>query len=319
MWLQVSNGREAQNARLPSILGWLAVTLATLVTSFWAFWGAIENFHEGWYLPTLWQNLALMFVQYLSPMLVCVLLTLIGLRWPKVGGSILFVTGIWFNYLIFHGRDFSWSTLLSWLPATGLLPLAGVLFWFGRPQPKQWSYRVAVGVPLAVAAVCAAEPVWRVSSRIDDGNREAQLVEGDGVRLIWAPAGPGWPNQGGVSWDKARRTCRFLSADGKEVMDQPQAIWRLPTVDEAARSMARHGRNCGGQWNPQNEQATYQITPDKESPLWDTTSPIIYWWTATETNESEAYRIVYHGGVYASRKNLRMGSLAFRAVKEAAE
>ena len=29
------------------IVGWIAVGLSTAVTCFWAFWGIIENFHEG--------------------------------------------------------------------------------------------------------------------------------------------------------------------------------------------------------------------------------------------------------------------------------
>ena len=36
---------------------------------FWAFWGIIENFHEGWYFDSTWSNLAPMFGQYLSFML----------------------------------------------------------------------------------------------------------------------------------------------------------------------------------------------------------------------------------------------------------
>jgi len=78
-----------------------------------------------------------------------------------------------------------------------------------------------------VGAICAAEPIWRVAGRLDDGNREAPLIEGDGVRLIWAPAGPGWPRHGARGWEDAQRICRHLSADGKTVLDQPQNVWRL--------------------------------------------------------------------------------------------
>jgi hypothetical protein len=52
------------------IVGWSAVSISTLVAGFWGFWGSIENFHEGWFSPGLWKNLALMFVQYLSPMII---------------------------------------------------------------------------------------------------------------------------------------------------------------------------------------------------------------------------------------------------------
>jgi hypothetical protein len=50
------------------VVGWSAVALNLLVSCFWAFWGAIENFHEGWYSPSLLANLGLMLAQYLSPM-----------------------------------------------------------------------------------------------------------------------------------------------------------------------------------------------------------------------------------------------------------
>ncbi|MGO8735148.1 MAG: hypothetical protein ACLQVM_20415 [Terriglobia bacterium] len=35
------------------ILGWSAVSISTLVSGFWGFWGSIENFHEGWYFTSL--------------------------------------------------------------------------------------------------------------------------------------------------------------------------------------------------------------------------------------------------------------------------
>lgn len=313
-----ANGPGAGQARWRNVLGWVAVALATLVASFWAMWGAIENFHEGWHRPALWQNLALT-LAYLSFMLITVALALVALRWPRIGASIMVALGVWFTWWILSGRPLTWAVVLSWVPASVLVPLAGTMFWLGRPRPKRWAYRVTVGVPLLVAVVCSAEPIWRVAGRVDDGNREARLVEGNGVRLVWAPAGPGWPGQGGVRWEEAQRICRHLSADGTAVLDRPQDVWRLPTVDEAVRSMARHGENCGGVWDPATGRADYLTKPDKESPLWDTTSPVIYWWTATEKDREQSYLIVYHGGVFAKSKRPGMGSLAFRAVKEAAD
>ena len=47
----------------------------------WACWGSNENFHEGWYYPSIWRNIGLMFVQYLSPMLIVMLMT----RWRSDG------------------------------------------------------------------------------------------------------------------------------------------------------------------------------------------------------------------------------------------
>jgi hypothetical protein len=44
------------------------VSLSILITYFWAFWGIVENSHEGWYCESLLSNLGLMFAQYLSPL-----------------------------------------------------------------------------------------------------------------------------------------------------------------------------------------------------------------------------------------------------------
>ena len=91
---------------------------------------------------------------------------------------------------------------------------------------------------------------------------------------------------------------------------------RLPSVDEAVRSMSRHGENSGGVWDPRRADATYEIRPDKESPLWNMHSPVIYWWTSTEVDEKTAYIIVYDGRVWRRNKQNRPGYRAFRAVKE---
>lgn len=58
--------------RVRLICGWTAVAGSTGFGCFWAFWGVIENFHEGWYGDSALWNLGLMLVQYLSPMLLFV-------------------------------------------------------------------------------------------------------------------------------------------------------------------------------------------------------------------------------------------------------
>ena len=51
-------------------------------------------------------------------------------------------------------------------------------------------------------------------------------------------------------------------------------------------------------------------------PLWDTRSPIIYWWAADEDGAERAYRVVYNGGVWVISKDQGMGTQAFRAVRD---
>jgi hypothetical protein len=198
-----------------------------------------------------------------------------------------------------------------------LIPaVVGLMFFIGRPTPRRAACAVSVGIPLLMVIGFGAEPVVRVSSRYDDGDRGARLVEGNGVTLQWAPAGPGWTRSGLVSWDQATTQVRYLTADGAALADTPQDIWRLPTRDEVVRSLTRGGENAGGRWNATSGRATYVRRPDKESPLWDQYAPLIYLWTSEEHSEKLAWIVVYHGGVYAKPKQIGSPSFGFRAVRE---
>ena len=291
------------------LAGWIAVIISTAVTSFWAFWGIIENFHEGWYYAAWLSNVGLMFVQYLSPMLIFIGVTLISIYWPRAGGSlhvIFALFAIWFFQAFSNA-----ATFLLILPLLGL----GALYWYGRPRPRQVALYLVVGLPLLTLIIAGIEPVFRVSQRIDDGNLQARLVSGNDVNLIWAPDGPGWPREGG-NWYEATQVCQYLDGNGLLITAEPQTIWRLPTVDEAVRSMARNGRNSGGIWDADLTQATYTTKPDKESPLWNIHSQVIYWWTATEADAEHAYIIVYDGKVWPRAKDFGPAYLGFRCVKQ---
>jgi len=291
------------------IVGWIAVGFSTLITCFWAFWGIVENFHEGWYYESLLSNVGLMFVQYLSPMLIFMAVTLISISWPRVGGGLHVVFALlaaWF-FQAFTNT----ATFLLIVPLVGL----GVLHWFGRPQPRKIAVSLAIGLPILTLTILGIEPVLRVSQRFDDGFLQARLVPGNGVNLIWAPDGPGWPRKG-LNWSEAQQVCQYLGEDGLTPAPIPQHIWRLPTVDEAVRSMARHGQNSGGLWDAETAKVTYKTTPDKESPLWNAHSQVIYWWTATEVDEEHAYIIVYDGRVWPRAKQYSLAYLGFRCVKQ---
>lgn len=62
--------------------------------------------------------------------------------------------------------------------------------------------------------------------------------------------------------------------------------------------------------------ATYQVQPTKDSPLWKKYSKVIYWWTATEVDDSRAYRIVWSGQVHAMAKKVRWDYLFFRCITQ---
>ena len=290
------------------VVGWIAVGLSLTITCFWAFWGIIENFHEGWYFASWLSNVGLMLVQYLSPMLLFMGVALVSLFWPRVGAGlhgVLALGVIWF----LEGLTNPVTLLLS-LPLIGL----GVLYWYGRPQPRRLAASLVFGLPLLVLIVSGAEPALRVSQRLDDGNLQARLVHGNGPSLIWAPDGPGWPREG-ADWAEAQRVCAYLDDDGLTLAPAAQHTWRLPTMDEAVRSMARHGQNSGGVWDAENDKATYETTPDKESPLWNVHSQVIYWWTATEVDRDHAYVIVYDGKVWSRSKEWGPAYVGFRCVK----
>ncbi len=40
-----------------NITGWIGVVFTVIIAGFWAYWGANENFHEGWYSVSIWENL----------------------------------------------------------------------------------------------------------------------------------------------------------------------------------------------------------------------------------------------------------------------
>jgi len=75
-----------------------------------------------------------------------------------------------------------------------------------------------------------------------------------------------------------------LNEDGKTLSETIVNVWRLPTVQEAVASLTRNGNNCGGKWNQSLGKATYDMMPDKESPLWKIHSPIVYLLTSKEVN-----------------------------------
>ena len=296
--------------RAKTILGWIAVSITVLISSLWAYWGAIENFHEGWY-SNFWENMGMFLFQYLLFPIIFITLALVILKWKKAG-LVLHVVVAAFSAWFFSGANFTVLGLLIVIPFIVL----GLLYYFGEPSPRKWAYRLIIVIPLVIVLGISTGQLVKISQRIDDGNYNAVVVEGNGVTLMWAPRGPGWPDEG-VSWEEASEICKYLSEDGTTIMQEEQNIWRLPTIDEAVRSMMLHGENAGGVWYAADERAVYDITPDKESPLWDVHSKVIYYWTSETDSkyENRAYIVVYHGGIYDKMKTISPAYLSFRAVK----
>jgi hypothetical protein len=300
------------------VIGWIAVVISTAISGFWAFWGTLEAFHEGWWADTLGGRLQ-QTLMYHSPLLMVLALAIISIAKPRIGGAIYFLFGAFFTWFVFKDRwmEMDLAAVLSWLPVTLFVIGVGVLWWFGRPRPRKWAYVIAVGMPLLISLACAVEPVYRISGRSLEANLDAVTLQGNGVELTWAPAGPGWVRDAKHSarWDEAVDRAARLSEDGTELLDEPVNIWRLPTIDEVARCATRHGRNAGGRWDAEAQQTVYDVRPDKEAPLWDPLCETIYWWTASEAGD-DAWIYIYHGGVNLRPKTLGLGSQGFRAVKD---
>jgi len=283
--------------RLRAGVGWFAVGISTLLACFWAFWGSNEAFHEGWFSPSFWTNVALTLVQYMAPMLVFVIPTALCTKWRAVG--VVFYLGLaGFLFFFFH------HSVRTAIPMVFL----AICFAYGTPRPRRLAFGLAVGLPLLTAIVCGAGPAWRVAHRVNDGNYGMRRISGNGVELTWAPQGPGWPNSAAKNWFEAKRACSCLQQDGKTVSDVPLDIWRLPTAEEIVRSLVRHGENAGGRPDPAAPmKASYRIQPDKETPLWNPHSMTIYWWSGTEVDANRALRVTYNGWVNQLPKTLGLG------------
>jgi hypothetical protein len=307
--MQTGNSITQKQSKASLIVGWTAVSLTTIFSSLGAWWGGIENFHEGWFYHELWRNLALMMVQYLAWMFVLMIPGLLALWNRAVGIGLHFALAggaFWFFGLRSNAADI-------WIISP--LLLLGLLYGFGRPAPVKWARRCILIIPVLTLIISGAEPGWRVFTRPTAVDHSAKLIAGNGVALVWAPEGPGWP-ENSLSWFEAQQRCRYLKEDGVTLASEPVDVWRLPTADEAVRTMIWRGRHAGGQWDEQTKRATYQSMPDKEAPLWDRYSQIIYWWTASERSADQAYKIAYNGSVNPAPKKAKWGYLGCRCVKD---
>lgn len=276
----------------------------------WAFWGGVEGFHEGWWHPTLAENL-LMTLAYLAPAAIFVVLGLLAIRRPALGALVILGFTIWLWWWWDVMGQLAKGQILLGLVMSGVGGFFVVLWWVGRAEPRRLAYRVTWIPPLVVTLVAGAYPAYLVATRVDDGNRGERTIVGNGVTLTWAPAGPGW--QRGTNWFTARRTADYLSSDGLTVEDCIQRKWRLPTREETVRSMVRHGKNAGGELR--EGVAVYRVQPDKETPLWNPRSEVIYWWTADEADVKNAWSIAYNGSLLARPKDKGIGTLGFRLVR----
>lgn len=330
--------------------GAIAAGAMIALTTFWTYWGAGEMYHEGWW--GAWYHR----LPYLAPLAITLIPTLIALTWPLAGGVLLLGVAVGLVILFGLDNPLlggAMGVIGALFVVDGLLrrramPSSVPASWWRR----HLRYLLAAGLPLIVLIAVSAARLPVVLTRIDDGKRGARLIAGNGVALIWAPKGPGWnwrqewggypswqslalyglppvglEDKAGYGWRQKRfagaqemaayNLCHHLSADGMTLLDEPQDIWRLPTTDELVRSLVRHGENAGCAWDGAlRVPASCDRQPDKESPLWATDEPAIYYWTADSYSEDRGYFVSYNGVVNATLKTGGNPRHSYRCVRQ---
>lgn len=296
-------------SKASAVRGLLGVIVALGISGLWSFWGAIECFHEGWYYHSLVDNLRLALVQYWCWPIAFSGLAALSIAKPKIGASLFVAIGLLTNAVLFHFQNMAGFDLM-------LLPclLLAALFGFGSvPRPKLAVW-IVVSLPLLVMIVISLPLLIKVSNRVTVIRNEP-LVWATGVEtLVWAPPGPGWPDKG-VTYANAQWICDHLSYDGRTISAKRLQFWRLPSIHEAEHAMTRHGKMAGCDYSGKPGWQPCQIQPDKEAPIWNPFSQVIYWWTASDDDRGDNLRISYNGYVLPVQKRLT-GYTAFRAVRE---
>lgn len=287
------------------LYSWLVLAISLLIICLWTYWGINEAFHEGWYYESVWSNLSLTFFQYLSLPIIFLTLSLLSLTYKRMGAALFLGLGICALFFF----DSPAGRFLIFLP---LLFLAGG-FYGGEFKHRKQTVIVFMTSFIFIILVWGLPQLIRVQNRFNDKNFTARIVDGNGVKLIWAPRGPGFPAKG-TNWQTAMDNCAKLDKSGVVLQDTQVHIWRLPTKDEIIRSLTRDNKNVLGMINEEG-RAEYQTQPDKETPLWDPYSPIIYYWTSDLKNEQSAYLVAYNGYMLNRQKNSGADYQGYRCVK----
>ncbi|MCX8095360.1 MAG: hypothetical protein N3D74_04165 [Caldisericia bacterium] len=304
-----------------------------------------EMFHEGWYKPFEW-------IYFLLPSIITILLSIISILYPKIGGVLIIIFGGIFSITVLS-RIISINTLslkiiISWIPVTFLFILMGFLFIY-ESKKKQISKKIKLKrvlylilINLIIIFLFGVPLFIRNINRFNDGYRGERKIKGFEIELIWSGEGVAFhfKSKGNLSWNEIAlygkgeigfegkkfiyatkkdfekyNMFRYINYEGTELTDKIYDFWRLPTIDELTRSMYRKGKCVGVPWNGKEGKQNYEITPDKETPLWLTNEPVIYYLSSTEANDKEIYTISYNGCVIKRDKSFVIGSLGFRAVR----
>lgn len=138
------------------VVGWVAVALTVLVASSFAAFAGGELFMEeaegfGW--PAMLGHLA-----QAAPV---VLIGIIAVRWPRIGGSLILLLGV--GFLIVpavvanssEGIGAIFAALGYAAPVLVPIAAAGLLYFYGVPSRRKLTYALVVAVPVAFFALSA--------------------------------------------------------------------------------------------------------------------------------------------------------------------
>ncbi len=308
--------KERRERKFKKIANTITLFFIVIILSVWTFWGIVENFHEGWYSKSLKENILIMFIQYLSIPIVLLILALLSLGRHKTGGILwILLWGFSLYFLLFGGNiEFSIKRAFLWFFLTLPLLFIGLSFYFFDYENKKRSAFIFVSVPVIIVLIFGIPLFIKVNKRINDHNFGKRVIEGNGVKLLWAPRGVGFPERG-TDWYKAKKICSHLGEDGYRLFESQKNIWRLPKKDEIVRSLTRGNRNCKGFIN-RNGKPVYAFSPDKETPLWDPNSIVIYYWSSDSKNSSLAYLVSYNGRILLRAKSNGADYHGFRCVRD---
>lgn len=163
-------------------------------------------YHEGWWGPFYIRLI------YLIPGTAFLLLTLVGIKWPQVGGWLIVIFGGLFTVMFMDihitdgkltiDRDLTGSLVSAPLVFLGVLLLIEGRNYKRRltrgwtPHARWWRrnlwYLLAVIPPLGILIGLSVYSLPFVLTRMDDGDRGMRLIYGNESDLVWAPEGPGW-------------------------------------------------------------------------------------------------------------------------------
>jgi len=253
---------------MKKIIGWITASITFIIIALWSYWGINEAFHEGWYHTSIFQNISLTFIQYLSIPLIFLVLALIAIQYRRIGSALFIAVGI---FALFFFDSPAGRVVI-------FIPLLLLAFGFYYGKFRKIASKAFITIFLLIILSFGIPQLIRVENRFNDNDFGERIIS----NLTWAAQGSGFPLVG-TDWKTARDNCI--------------GPWRLPSRDELVSSMTRNNENAGGYMDASGDPH-YETTPDKETPLWNPHSQIIYYWTS-ESIDNKAYLVAYNGKILA--------------------